>query len=292
MTAPLSLREYFATAASGFTKADADVIGPQLEVMAEQGDVTERAIVDTARSSNSPLNRYFEWNDEVAADRFRLHQAGTMMRAIRIRVLEDNRPRVMPAYKIVRPQQKSALNHGHNVLHGESAAAVQKAKDAFEELTRWRARYGAYVVVWKDFARTFGGVMNQIGEAEDVVQAAIEVHGHIGQGKRHVPRENIPSGSDLDDATDGALTDMAGIVEICLAWREKHGPNADRWASLAEQAGFMIEAIDEATTVFSGNQVARERPCLNCGRTFPSAGIGNRLCERCATKTSVGGARL
>ena len=262
MTASISLREYFASAGSAFTKADAEVIGPQLEVLAEDGDVSERNVVDIARSENSPLHRFFDWNNESAADKFRLHQAGTMMRSIRVRYAENDKPRVTPAYKIGRAQPKSTFSQGHNVLHGDSAAAVQKAKAAFDELTSWRARYQPFVVVWKDFAHAFRGVANQISEAQDFLQTEV-----------------------LDDRTDTALTEMVEILGSLRSWQERNGGIGSTWAALSEQAGFVIEAIDSATAVFSREQMVMERNCLRCSKPFRSGGPGNRMCERCAGKT-------
>ncbi len=261
MIALISLREYFAAAGSSFTKEDAEVIGPHIETLAEEGDASERRVVDVARSSNSPLHTYFDWNDESAADRFRLHQAGTMLRSIRVRFIENDRPRTAPAYRIARTQPKSAFTRGHNVLHGQSAAAVTKAKDAFDELTAWRARYAPFVAIWQDFAQTFRGVANQIGEAEDIVNTA-----------------------GLDDRTDLALTELQVCLSAVSAWREKYAATSSEWASLSEQAAFMQTAIDEAMRVFTDVQKAAERPCLRCGKAFQSSGQENRLCERCGTK--------
>ena len=260
MTAPMTLREYFAASGSNYTKEDAEVIGPHIETLAEEGDASERRLVDVAQSSNSPLHRFFDWNEASAADRFRLHQAGTMLRSIRVKFIENDRPRTAPAYRIARTQPKSVFTRGHNVLHGQSAAAVIKAKDAFDELTAWRARYAPFVAIWQDFAQTFRGVANQIGEAEDIVNTA-----------------------GLDDRTDLALTELRACLGAVTAWRSRYANLGGEWASLAEQAAFMQAAIDEAMHVFTDVQGAAERPCLRCRTAFQSSGPGNRLCERCAT---------
>lgn len=272
----MSLREYFAAAGSPFSQQQAEVIGPQLDAMAEEGllpttddEAAKRAIVDTARSENSGLHGFFEWNDAKAADLHRLDQAGKMLRSIRIRYIEDDRPRTAPVYKVAREQAKpTVFARGHNVLRGDSAIAVQKAREAFTELTSWRARYQPFVSVWAGFAQVFRGVANQISEGEDVVQ---------------------PDG--LDDRTDEALTDLQAIQASCLAWQEKHGATADAWAALAEQTGFMVEAIDAAVVAF-GHEKPMQRTCLKCRKPFESAGVGNRLCQRCSTVTIPEQARV
>lgn len=261
MTAPMTLREYFAASGSNYTKEDAEVIGPHIETLAEEGDASERRLVDVAQSSNSPLHRFFDWNDESAADRFRLHQAGTMLRSIRVKFIENDRPRTAPAYRIARTQPKSVFTRGHNVLHGQSAAAVTKAKDAFDGLTAWRARYAPFVAIWQDFAQAFRGVANQIGEAEDLVNTIA-----------------------LDDRTDEALTELQVCLSAVTAWRSRYADIGHQWTSLAEQATFIQAAIDESLRVFTDVQKAAERPCLRCGKAFQSSGPENRLCERCGTK--------
>lgn len=264
MTAPMSLREYFAAAGSPFSKEQAAVIGPQLEAMAEEGvldtkdeGAAKRTIVDVARSANHPLHNEFIWDDAKAADLQRLDHAGRMLRSIRVRFVQDDRPRTAPAYRITRAEPKSSFARGHNVLRGDSAAAVQKAREAMDELTGWRARFQPYVIVWKEFAGTFRGVANQISEAEDVVRAAT-----------------------LDDRTDDALSDLQTILSSCTSWQAKHAGAAATWDALAEQTGFLVEAIDEAVAAFS-REKPQERACLKCGSPFQSGGVGNRLCQRC-----------
>ncbi len=183
-----------------------------------------------------------------------------MLKAIKVRFIEDDRPRTLPAYKVARTAPKSVFRSVHNVLHGESAAAVTKAKNAFDELTSWRARYAPYVAVWKDFAQAFRGIANQIGEAEDVVNTA-----------------------GIDDRTDAALTDLRACLSAVSARRHRYAEVGEQWASLAEQADLIQTAIDEAMRIFTNVQKA-ERTFLRCGTSFQSSGLENRLCERCANR--------
>ena len=258
MATSVSLRDYFAATGSRFTKEDAAVIGPQFEALAEQNAFSEEGVLEVARSTNSPLHRYIDWNDKTAAHAHRLDQVRSMMRAIKVRVVVDDRPKVVPAYRITRAAPQVAYRTGHNVLRGESAAAVQKAREAMDALIGWRARYAPYLAVWADFGQAFRGVANQIAESEDVVDA-----------RR------------LDDASDVALVDLVACRTALLAWQAKHGNVARTWPALAEQAGFLVEAIGEAEAAFTKAK-AKERPCLRCGTMFASGGAENRLCTRCA----------
>ncbi|UDL95488.1 hypothetical protein LGH83_04505 [Lichenihabitans sp. PAMC28606] len=253
MTMPVSLKDYFAAAGSAFTKRDAEVIGPQLEALAEAGPIDERTIVEVARSPNSPLNRYFEWDDETAADKYRVGQAGSMMRSIRVRVVEDGRPRVTSAYKLVtKPTASRPAPKGYNVLHGESAFAAKMTVAAYDDMLAWRAKYAPYVDVWVDFATAFRQVANQVGELEEAGKPA-----------------------EIDVQTDAA-------VQALLAWRESSEPVLTKWEAAVEQVQFLLDAIDEADAVFTTSLKAKERSCLRCSTPFQSSGIGNRLCEKCS----------
>src|SRR6185312_14777927 len=86
----LSIKEYFASAGSKFTKEDAATIGPALTELATQGQMTDATIVEVARSENSPLHPYFEWNDQKAAHYYRIGQAQEMVREIRVRLSDGH----------------------------------------------------------------------------------------------------------------------------------------------------------------------------------------------------------
>lgn len=46
----------------------------------ESGDLTPRLVVDAARPTDSPLHSHFEWDDTLAAEKWRLDQAGQLLR--------------------------------------------------------------------------------------------------------------------------------------------------------------------------------------------------------------------
>ena len=52
------------------------------EIEERDGSVTPQAVVEDARPEDSVLHSAFEWNDEKAADAYRIHQAGQLIRCI------------------------------------------------------------------------------------------------------------------------------------------------------------------------------------------------------------------
>lgn len=79
-------------------KADPQKIGEALAAVAAgaQGHLTPKAVVETARNPRHVLHKHFEWDDEAAANAFRLDQARTLIRSIHI--VDTSRDESPPAF--------------------------------------------------------------------------------------------------------------------------------------------------------------------------------------------------
>ena len=61
-------------------KVDANVFGEMLESMERNGaEITPRSVLDIAKNPDSPIHDDFEWDDTVAAEKYRLEQARRMI---------------------------------------------------------------------------------------------------------------------------------------------------------------------------------------------------------------------
>lgn len=68
--------------------AAANITEEVLRVVADQHDESApRALLDAARNPASPLHNLFEWDDSIAAERYRLAQAGALFRRVRLHVV-------------------------------------------------------------------------------------------------------------------------------------------------------------------------------------------------------------
>ncbi len=67
-------------------KASAQRIGEALATVAEagKGRLTPKAVVEAARDQRNPLHKHFTWDDVEAAASWRLEQARTIIRCIRV----------------------------------------------------------------------------------------------------------------------------------------------------------------------------------------------------------------
>ena len=61
------------------------VVKEQLQAIYDaEGDLTPTLVLDQARSEGSPLHKYFEWNDSVAAEKHRLGQAQRLITTVKV----------------------------------------------------------------------------------------------------------------------------------------------------------------------------------------------------------------
>jgi hypothetical protein len=144
---------------SPYTDRDAGVIGPELERLAAVDvPLTAHVVVDAARFDASPLHPYFEWDDAVAAQNWRLWQARTMIGAIQVeRVNARGEPEWVRAFHnvFVVSDERSARGYVTvDVATGTTEIWEQVVARALKEIEGWQQRYACY----EGFERTFGAV--------------------------------------------------------------------------------------------------------------------------------------
>lgn len=79
-------------------KADAQKCADEImEICDEHKSATPQLIVDKARDSKSELHKCFTWDNDKAADKWRLQEARIILCNIRIaEIKEDNKPQATP----------------------------------------------------------------------------------------------------------------------------------------------------------------------------------------------------
>lgn len=63
-------------------KADVQAAGEQFEMLERTVGLTAENVLEANRAEETPLHDEFEWQDDVAAEKYRLHQAGNLIRFI------------------------------------------------------------------------------------------------------------------------------------------------------------------------------------------------------------------
>lgn len=95
----------------GIWKQDADVVGNELKVLADNNNLSPESVLDLAKDENSPLHNLFEWNDAIAAEKYRLNQARQIIQQI---VIVNDHPNA--EVREVRAFVTESKNDGHYQL--------------------------------------------------------------------------------------------------------------------------------------------------------------------------------
>src|SRR2546423_11673033 len=93
------IKRYVPSTYSIVKKGDIRKVGEALEQVKQKGKLTSKAVVDAARPSSSALHKYFEWNDKIAAESFRLYQqAPKLIHSIRVVVEVEGKKEEVAAF--------------------------------------------------------------------------------------------------------------------------------------------------------------------------------------------------
>lgn len=107
-------------------RADANDAGAQFEQLEKTVGLTPKTVLDANRDINAPLHNEFEWDDTVAAENYRLGQAGHLIRCLCVAaVAEDDAQTAVRAFFTA---EKTA---GY-----ESVATIMQCPDKRESLLK------------------------------------------------------------------------------------------------------------------------------------------------------------
>jgi hypothetical protein len=119
--------------------ADPQKIGEALEqIRLEHGVLKPQAVVEAAQDLASPLHPHFEWDDRAAAHRYRLDQARTLIRVIRVE--DDSAGEPPRAFYTVTTRDGQAY---HSLEEVRTSADLQRAvqERALRDLEGFLQRY-------------------------------------------------------------------------------------------------------------------------------------------------------
>lgn len=129
------------------------------------GALTPMAVVDEARPEDSVLHKVFEWNDAKAAEKYRLVQAGNIIRCI-VRLPEKQEEKVTRAFVNIKPiddRQKEPgtyMNVRSAFENPESREVV--LSNARYEMRLFKRKYSQLLELSKVFA-AIDEVLEEVG---------------------------------------------------------------------------------------------------------------------------------
>lgn len=165
---------------SPFREEDANVIGPELVRLAKEngGKITAKLVLDSASDPTSPLHEFFDWDDESAANKYRLTQARTIIKCIQYDVKGGEKVEfdVGVWERIVNAGELPEATPGPGYVTMATVAETptfekQILHNAWKDMRAWKARYNKY----KDsLGPEMKGIFNAIARAEKTVPEKLE----------------------------------------------------------------------------------------------------------------------
>lgn len=147
--------KYLAVKGSTLTDAQASVVGRRLAEIDRRGgrSITPDAVVADARSAESPLHLFFEWDDAAAAEAHRIERARYLIRSVRVVIEKEGREPFTPR-AFVRAGTEGAEYKRVQVVLAQPDLREDLLRRALDELRAWRRRYADL----KELAEVFAAV--------------------------------------------------------------------------------------------------------------------------------------
>ena len=87
-------------------KVSAAVAGAEMDRLTEEGRLTPEDLVEDSRPEDAPLHAEFEWDDSVAAEKYREDQARAIIRHLTVQIEANNEQYQVRKYFIIQEDQK------------------------------------------------------------------------------------------------------------------------------------------------------------------------------------------
>lgn len=128
------------------------------------GAFRRQDLVDAARAKRHPLHKVFEWKDSVAAEKYRIEQAGYLIRSLEvIKVLpkkkdQPSRTVKLRVYEVWKEKKKPPEFRSTEEMLSEEAQRSQILMRVWQRLVALRREYNDY--------SEFAGVWSAIDKTE------------------------------------------------------------------------------------------------------------------------------
>ncbi len=132
----------------------AQVVGEHFEWLEkQQGCITPKIVLESARSETSVIHGCFEWNDGIAAEKYRESQAGSLIRNLTVKMIAPDKEQSEPvrAYVNIKQSDSSEFVSLCNVLKDEDLTR-KMLEQAKCELNAFAKKYSTLKELSKVFA--------------------------------------------------------------------------------------------------------------------------------------------
>ena len=133
-------------------KVDANTAGAVCEQLELAGNLSAKSLLDASRPEDAPLHSEFEWNDSIAAEKYREDQARCIIRHLVVRLDEKPDEPVRGFFRIEQGGQRSYTNVKTILMQRDLRADL--IQQALEELASFQRKYGSLIELEAVFEAT------------------------------------------------------------------------------------------------------------------------------------------
>ena len=148
------MAKYKSAAANFITDDQATLIGKTMEDLKKKhktDTVSAQMLVNAAKAKRSPLHTLFEWDDQVAANEYRLIQARKYLACVEVVVIVDEEVSSTKAFHSVTvevaDEEAETGYASFAAVSKNPKLAAQVVDKALGEMDRWQKRYQQYEVL-------------------------------------------------------------------------------------------------------------------------------------------------
>jgi hypothetical protein len=148
-------------------RVPAQVAGERLEEIRKRGKLTPQAVLADAKSEKSPLHPCFEWDNGVAAEKYRLEQAGQLLRSIEV-VYQVPKGRKLPVRAFVNVRKEGERQYTSiQAAVRHVGMREQLLAEALLEIRAWQRKYDAL----KELSGVFAALAQPLKKLEKKIVA-------------------------------------------------------------------------------------------------------------------------
>ena len=143
----------------------AQIVGETLEqIESRDGTITRETFLEESRPEDSPTHGCFEWDDSVAAEKYRLNQSSAIIRDIKVTISSDSETPVRATAFVnimTNPTAQEAQYQSVDVAVTNTDTRQVVLQNALDDLNRLRIKYMDLV----ELSRIFDEIEKAIKEA-------------------------------------------------------------------------------------------------------------------------------
>ena len=125
---------------ASYIKADANIAGKQCEELEKTVGLTAKNLLDANRDESAPLHNEFEWNDGIAAEKYRENQARHIIACLCVKAETVNGKQSEPVRAFLKTAPESEYQ-SLNVILQSADSHVAMLSMALRELEVFRKKY-------------------------------------------------------------------------------------------------------------------------------------------------------